>query len=119
MNARWLDWWRKRSKFLFLQLWSMRDWDINAKPFIPWGLTAISVEDQRIRKLCATAALVGTAGLAVALIGGLNDPVALLVQGQAWRWLWMTVFIGAALVPITAPRGWGDEKCRALSAPLF
>jgi len=119
MDAAWLDVVRERSQFLFLQLWSMRDWDINAQPFISLGLTAISVEDQRIRKLCATAALVGAAGLAVALIGGLNDPVALLVQGQAWRWLWMTVFIGAALIPITARRVWSDEKCGPLCALLL
>lgn len=119
MDAPWLDVVRERSQFLFLQLWSMRDWDINAQPFISLGLTAISVEDQRIRKLCATAALVGAAGLAVALIGGLNDPVALLVQGQAWRWVWITVLIGAALVPITVRRMWRDDKCGPLCALLL
>ncbi len=119
MDAPWLDVVRERSQFLFLQLWSMRDWDINAQPFISLGLTAISVEDLRLRKLCATAALVGAAGLAVALIGGLNDPVALLVQGQAWRWVWITVFIGAALVPITVRRVWRDDKCGPLCALLL
>ena len=119
MDAPWLDVVRERSQFLFLQLWSMRDWDINAQPFISLGLTAISVEDLRLRKLCATAALVGAAGLAVALIGGLNDPVALLVQGQAWRWVWITVFIGAALVPITVRRVWRDGKCGPLCALLL
>ena len=119
MDAPWLDVVRERSQFLFLQVWSMRDWDINAQPFISLGLTAISVEDQRIRKLCATAALVGASGLAVALIGGLNDPVALLVQGQAWRWLWMTVVIGAALVPITVRAVWTDNNCGPVCALLL
>lgn len=119
MDAPWLDVVRERSQFVFLQLWSIRDWDINAQPFICLGLTAISVEDQRIRKLCAAASLVGAAGLAVALIGGLNNPLALLVQGQAWRWLWMTVFIGAALVPTTARRVWSDDKCGPLCTALL
>jgi hypothetical protein len=119
MDTPWLEVVRERSQFLFLQLWSLRDWDVNAQPFISLGLTAISVDDQRIRKLCAAAALVGAAGLSVALIGGISDPVALLVQGQAWRWIWMAVFVGAALIPISARRLWSDDKCGPLCALLL
>ena len=72
-----------------------------------------------MRKLCAAAALVGAAGLAVAFIGGLIGPVALLVQGQAWRWVWIAVFIGAVLVPFTALHVWRDEKCGPLCAILL
>src|SRR5271167_542168 len=98
MDAPWLDVVRERSQFLFLQLWSIHDWDINAHPFLSLALTAIAVTDDRVRKLCAAAALVGGAGLAVAFIGGLIGPVAILVQGQAWRWVWIAVFVGTALV---------------------
>ncbi len=119
MDTPWLEVVRERSQFLFLQLWSVRDWDINLQPFISLGLTAISVDDPRIRKLCAAAALVGAAGLSVALIGGLNDPVALLVQGQTWRWLWVTVFVGAALAPLSARRVWSAGKCGPLCALLL
>ena len=110
---------RERSQFLFLQLWSVRDWDINTQPFIYLAFTAIAVPDQRIRKLCVAAALVGAAGLAVALIGGLIGPVAILVQGQAWRWVWITVFVSALLVPVTALQVWRDEKCGPLCALLL
>jgi hypothetical protein len=111
MDAPWLDVVRERSQFLFLQLWSIHDWDINAQPFISLGFTAVAVADERIRKLCAAAALVGAAGLAVAFIGGLIGPVAILVQGQAWRWVWIAVFIGVVLVPVTALYAWRDETC--------
>ena len=57
--------------------------------------------------------------MAVALIGGLNDPLALLVQGQAWRWVWISVFIGAALLPLTARRVWRDDPCGPLCAVLL
>ena len=116
MDAPWLDVVRERSQFLFLQLWSIHDWDVNAQPFICLGFTAIAVSDERIRRLCAAAALVGTAGLAVAFIGGLIGPVAILVQGQAWRWVWIAVFISAALVPFTALQVWRDERCGPLCA---
>jgi hypothetical protein len=119
MDAPWLDVVRERSQFLFLQLWSIHDWDINAQPFISLGFTAIAVVDARIRKLCAAAMLVGAAGLAVAFICGLIGPVAILVQGQAWRWVWIVVFIGAALVPFTALQVWRDEKCGPLCALLL
>jgi hypothetical protein len=119
MDAPWLDVVRERSQFLFLQLWSIHDWDVNAQPFIYLGFTAIAVADERIRKLCVAGALVGATGLAVAFIGSLFGPVALLVQGQAWRWVWISVFIGAAIVPFTALQVWRDEKCGPLCALLL
>ena len=119
MDAPWLNVVRERSQFLFLQLWSIHDWDVNAQPFIYLGFTAIAVADERIRKLCLAGALVGATGLAVAFIGSLFGPVALLVQGQAWRWIWISVFISVALVPFTALQVWRDEKCGPFCALLL
>lgn len=119
MDAPWLDVVRQRSQFLFLQLWSMHDWEINALPFICLGFTVIAVPNERIRNLCAAAALVGAAGFAVAFIGGGVGPIAILVQGQAWRWVWITVLVGAVLAPFTASEVWRDEKCGPLCAMLL
>jgi hypothetical protein len=119
MDAPWLEVVRERSQFLFLQLWSIHDWDINARPFVYLAFTASAVADERIRKLCAAAALVGAAGLAVALIGGGVGPLAILVQGQAWRWVWITVFISVALTPFTALQVWRDERCGSPCALLL
>jgi hypothetical protein len=119
MDASWTDVVRERSQFLFLQLWSIRDWAVNARPFIYLAFTAFAVADERVRKLCMVAALVGGAGLAVAFIGGLIGPVAFLVQGQAWRWIWIGVFVSAALAPFTILQVWRDEKCGPLCALLM
>jgi hypothetical protein len=119
MDAPWLDVVRERSQFLFLQLWSVHDWDINAQPFISLGFTAVAVTDVRIRKLCAAAALVGATGLAVAFIGDLIGQIAILVQGQAWRWVWIAVFISVVFVPVTALQVWRDETCGPLCALLL
>jgi hypothetical protein len=119
IDAPWLEVVRERSQFLFLQLWSFGDWQVNALPFISLGFTAIAVADRRIRKLCIAAVLVGIAGLAVAFIGGVIGPVAILVQGQAWRWVWITVFIGAVLVPFTALQVARDRECGLLCALLL
>jgi hypothetical protein len=119
MDASWTEVVQERSQFLFLQLWSIRDWAVNARPFIFLAITALAVTDERIRKLCMVAALVGGAGLAVAFIGGLIGPVALLVQGQAWRWVWIGVFVSAALAPLTLLQAWRDEKCGPICALLM
>jgi hypothetical protein len=119
MDDPWLDVVRERSQFLFLQLWSTRDWAINAQPFLCLGFTAIAVRSDRIRRLCVGAALVGAAGLAVALIGGLIGPVAILVQGQAWRWVWVAVLLSELLLPLTALKVGRDEKCGPLCALLL
>jgi hypothetical protein len=119
MDAAWLEVVRERSQFLFLQLWSIRDWQLNARPFVYLAFTAIAVPDERIGKLCLAAALVGAAGLAVALIAGLIGPIAILVQGQAWRWVWITVLISTMLLPVTALQVWRDEKCGPLCAILL
>jgi hypothetical protein len=119
MDAAWLDVARERSQFLFLQLWSIRDWNLNARPFIYLAFTAIAVPDERIGNLCVAAAIVGAAGLAVAFIANLFGPVAILVQGQAWRWVWIAVFISALLLPVTALHVWRDEKYGPLCAILL
>jgi hypothetical protein len=119
MDAPWLDIVRERSQFLFLQLWSFHDWDINAQPFISLAVTAIVVPDEQIRKLCVATTLVGAAGLAVACIGSFIGPVSILVQGQGWRWVWIGVFFGAALVPCTALHMWRDKRSGPLCALLL
>jgi hypothetical protein len=119
MDTEWLQIVRERSQFLFLPLWSPHDWEVNTRPFLYLGFTAIAVPDERIRKLCLTAALVGGAGLAVALIGSVIGPVAILVQGQAWRWIWITVFVSALLLPVTALHVWRDERCGPLCVILL
>jgi hypothetical protein len=119
MDAAWLDVVRERSQFLFLQLWSVHDWSVNAQPFIYLGVTAIAVPDERIGRLCRAAALVGAAGLAVSFIAGAIGPVAVLVQGQAWRWVWIAVLTAALLLPVTVLHIWRDEKCGPLCAILL
>jgi hypothetical protein len=55
----------------------------------------------------------------VALIGSVVGPVAILVQGQAWRWVWITVLISVLLLPVTVLRVCRDPKCGPLCAILL
>jgi hypothetical protein len=119
MDATWLEVVMERSQFLFLQLWSVRDWEVNTRPFLFLGFTAIAVPDERVRRLCMAAALVGAAGLAVGLIGSVIGPLAILVQGQAWRWVWITALVSTVLLPVTVLEVWRDPKCSRLCAILL
>ena len=50
MDAAWAEVVRERSQFLVLPLWSVRDWEVNTRPFICLAFTAIAVPDQRISR---------------------------------------------------------------------
>ena len=119
MDKDWLEVVRERSQFLFPKLWLIHDWGINTRPFAYLTFMAKAVEDGRIRRICIAGLLVGIAGLAVALIADFIQPVAILVQGQAWRWVWITCLISVLLLPVTVLRVWRDEKCGPLCGVLL
>jgi hypothetical protein len=118
LDAQWLEVVRERSQFLFLQRWRAADWRQNALPFISLILSASAIDDARVRRLCAAAILVGATGLAVALVGSVLGPVALLLQGQAWRWVWVTQFMAVLLLAPTIVAVWRHEKLGLLCALL-
>jgi hypothetical protein len=119
MDKDWLEVVRERSQFLFPKLWLMHDWDLNARPFAYLIFMAMAMEDGRIRRFCIGGLLVGIAGLAVALTADFIQPVAILVQGQAWRWVWIACFISVLLLPATILRVWRGEKCGPLCGVLL
>jgi hypothetical protein len=119
MDPEWSGVVQERSQFLFLQHWSFRDWTLNARPFFCLILTALAVRNERIHKLCVAAVTVGATGLAVAAVASLIGPIALLVQGQAWRWVWITVFISILLLPATVMQIWRDKRCGPLCSLLL
>jgi hypothetical protein len=119
MDADWVELVRERSQFLFLQLWSAHDWDINLRPLVFLIFFAVAADEKRIREICGATLLVGVCGLAVALVGCLIGPVAVLVQGQAWRWDWIACFISALLLPASLLHIYRDKMCGPLCAVLL
>ncbi|HEX3949687.1 MAG TPA: hypothetical protein VHW95_07550 [Steroidobacteraceae bacterium] len=119
MDPAWLDVVRERSQFLFLQLWSFRDWNLNARPFFSLMFTMLAIEDERIRKICVSGILVGGTGLAIAAVAGTVGPIALLIQGQAWRWVWVTVFLSVLVLPATILQVWRDDRYGSVCAILL
>lgn len=111
MDPLWLEVVHERSQFLFLQLWSLQDWDLNIRPFLSLTLTIMVLPEGTARKLALAALTVGVAGMAIAWIAGTVGPVAILVQGQAWRWEWITILATILLIPSTLVRTWESPQC--------
>jgi len=119
MDPAWMDVVRERSQFLLLQYWRFQDWELNLRPFICLTITAVAIRDARIRKLSTAAILVGATGMTVALVGSNIGHVAILLQGQAWRWVWISGFVSVLLIPYTATELWRDTKCGPICAVLL
>ncbi len=82
------------------------------------SLSLLAIDDARVRQIGSTAILVGAAGLTLALIASLVGPVALLLQGQAWRWVWVTSFASVLLLAPTVRALWRPDGCGLLCVPL-
>jgi hypothetical protein len=119
MDEAWLHVVRERSQFLFVQLWKAHDWSLNIRPLLYAAFASLVLPDERTRKLCRNAALIGATGLGIALTSSCLDPLALLVQGQTWRWIWVPGFIGIVTLPKTASIVWRDPKCGPFCAILL
>ena len=119
IRGQWLEMVHERSQFLFLNYWNFSDWEMHARVLLSLGLAAMSTQHTGERRLCGAAALVGVAGLAVALIAGTLGPVAILLQGQAWRWFWITAFVGVLVLAPTAIRLWKDGGSGSIAAGLL
>jgi hypothetical protein len=119
MDGPWLEVVRERSQFLFLQLWRPEDWALNARPFLSLSLSVLAINDPRARKIGATAILIGGAGLAVALIASRIGPVSILLQGQAWRWVWVSSVLSIVLLVPTIQAMWRSQPCSLLCSLLM
>jgi hypothetical protein len=119
MDPTWTDVVRERAQFLFLEYWMPADWEIAARPFVSLTLTALVFPEPRVRKLCLAAMLVGVCGIIVAAIAGAVGPIAILLQGQAWRWLWIPGCLSVLLLGPAALRIWRDDRCGVPCATLL
>ena len=119
LDPAWLEVVRERSQFLFLQYWTPTDWEVTARPFVCLTLAALVTRQAMVQRLCFAAMLIGASGLLVAWIAGAVGPVAILLQGQAWRWAWITGFVSVLLVVPTVIVAAGDVRGGPLVAILL
>jgi hypothetical protein len=119
IKGSWLEMVMQRSQFLFLQLWRWHDWDTQLRPLLCLTLSGVATEQPLVRRLCWGAMLVGVTGLVVALIASTIGPVAILLQGQPWRWMWVAGFMSILMLAPTAFRLWREPGCGSVCATLL
>jgi len=124
LDPEWLAVVRERSQFLFLDLWTKDDWELNTRPLLCLALTAVVFRDARsqdsqLAKLCLSALLVAGVGIAVAGIAGAIGPLAILIQGQAWRWIWIADLLAILLFVPTAVRMCREHACGSACSLLL
>jgi hypothetical protein len=119
MDGGWLEVVRERSQFLFLKYWRLSDWEMHGRILMCLAMVFWSSDDVRLRRLCVAAALVGITGLIIALIASSLGPAPILLQGQAWRWFWVTGFASVLAILPTALRLWKFGGCGWLCATLL
>lgn len=119
MPADWFEVVRYRSPYLFPDLWDGTEW-----ARVAWALsTALTLlrvtgDSNPLGVLARTAPLVASIGLLLAYVLGSLFPVQIVVQGQAWRWLWPVTLLALASLPWLASELWSRGPV-ARSALLF
>lgn len=104
--------------YIFINLWSLPDWH----PIVVTLVTLVAVgyllDNDDAKKLAVAALVVSSTGMVLAAFSSYLVPLALLLQGQPWRWLWLGKAIAVLLlVPMGFTlwrRGHLGRSCLAL-----
>ena len=120
-GARIDDAWRAfindHARYNFLASWSIRDWARLAPTLATLWLGARVLPEPGARPLCVAALFTAALGFSVMLIGADVERIALIVQGQGYRWAWPACLIAPLLLPAIARECW--SKAGAARAALL
>jgi hypothetical protein len=113
-------WWpmAERVPHLVLHRWTVHDWARIGTLFATLGIAAICLHDSA-RRLVAAVLVTCALTLLLSWIGGDLLRVALIVQGQAWRSLWIATTFSALLLPWVVASCWRDAPLRQCGASLL
>lgn len=112
----WWDLLYSRGEYLFPTRWQWLDWAHVTVPLTTLAVGALRANQPLIRSLCRAALLTGLGGVALAWVGGDLLHIILIVQGQPWRWLWLSNALAVMVIPVVALDCWsaGDAARIAL-----
>jgi hypothetical protein len=120
LSGEWLTLVQERQGFLFVTQWVAQDWARAAVHFTTLLVGVIVLPGESAgRLLCAAGIVVALAGLLLSLIGGDIMNLALVIQGQPWRWLWLAAVLSPLLAPLILTRCWQLGRVGGLSIVLI
>ena len=118
VDSTWLTFIDRRSPFLFLSHWSTADWGrvgvIMGSLLVAGQLLARSDGGRLARATLAISIL----GVLVAFVGSDVLPVAIILQAQPWRAMWLATLVAAVLLPAVVRAGWEGEPLHRAAALL-
>lgn len=93
--------------YLFTNLWSLGDWQRTVVPAATLVVALLVLQAGRVRQMARCALAIGAAGIVLSVVTDNALPIALVAQGQPWRWMWITKFVAVLLLVPTAQALWG------------
>lgn len=115
------DAWRRVAHWahhLLLSKWTISDWARVASIFVTLGF-AVHLAPSPARRLALATLITCCLLLLLAWIGGDLLDIALVVQGQAWRCLWIATTLAVLLLPLVVARCWEGSALQRSSALLL
>jgi hypothetical protein len=94
------------ASYLFLERWSVAEWTTAALPLCTLAIAAKITPAGRLRNLMLAALGTELCGLLLAMIGGDWLRLTCVVQGQAWRWIWLGAVLATMILPSLTQSLW-------------
>jgi hypothetical protein len=118
MTGDWLAAVRSRSNYLFVDNWTVDDWqNVGLVLLTATFATRFPVGDWA-RRISVAAVCTAVAGLLATAFVSLVLPLRVVIQGQPWRWIWIATLLAIALLPRTLRLMWAQSDA-GKAAALF
>lgn len=96
----------KHTSYLLPETWQLLDWQRVIVPLATLAVAALVLRSSALRVNTAIALAIGGAGLGLTLYASYVSPVLLLIQGQPWRWMWLSKAVAVLLLAPLAVELW-------------
>jgi hypothetical protein len=106
-------------KYLWVTKWSLLGWSPIFAPVVTLTIGALALEPADAQSLCRAALIAAIGGIALNFVGGDLLRIALVVQSQPYRWLWVSTLIASLLLPLIVHRLWSQEPIGRATALLL
>jgi hypothetical protein len=119
MTGDWLAAVRSRSNYLFVDNWTIDDWQNAGLVLLTAAFaTRLPVGDWA-RRISVAAVCTAVAGLLATAFVSLVVPLRIVIQGQPWRWIWIATLLAIALLPRTLRLMWTASDAGKAAALLL
>ena len=92
--------------YLLIHRWANYVWGLTLAPLLLLAAGSALLDAQPARRVAQAALGIGVAGIALTAYGGDLLHITLIIQGQPWRCMWLSVAIAFVLLPRIVQQLW-------------